>query len=58
MDLLTNGWPSVLEKAEGLAIINDSTIAIGNDNDYGQYSPAENGVATATATLSHVLVYA
>ncbi len=57
MDLLSNGWPVALDKAEGLAIINDSTIAIGNDNDYGQYSPAENGVATATANLSHVPVY-
>src|SRR5690606_34305521 len=28
MDLLANGWPAVLDKAEGLAIINDSTIAI------------------------------
>jgi Esterase-like activity of phytase/Bacterial Ig domain/PA14 domain/Secretion system C-terminal sorting domain/Bacterial protein of unknown function (DUF839) len=54
MDLLANGWSASLEKAEGIAIINDSTIAIGNDNDYGQISPAENGVATATGILSHV----
>ncbi|MEO6730926.1 MAG: esterase-like activity of phytase family protein [Ferruginibacter sp.] len=57
MDLLANGWPAVLEKAEGLAIINDSTIAIGNDNDYGLVSPTENGVATATGYKSHVIVY-
>ena len=54
MDLLANGWAASLEKPEGLAIINDSTIAIGNDNDYGQVSPTENGVATATGILSHV----
>jgi len=57
MDLLASGWPAALDKAEGLAIINDSTIAIGNDNDYGQVSPAENGVATATTNLSHVFTY-
>jgi hypothetical protein len=57
MDLLANGWPSALEKAEGLAILNDSTIAIGNDNDFGQVSPLENGIATATTNLSHVFIY-
>jgi hypothetical protein len=57
MNLLANGWPSTLEKAEGIAIINDSTIAIGNDNDFGQVSPAENGIATATTITSHVMTY-
>ena len=59
MDLLANGWPVELEKAEGLAIINDSTIAIANDNDYGQttLNGAENGVAIATSNLSHVFIY-
>ena len=57
MDLLANGWPALLEKAEGLTIVNDSTIAIANDNDYGQYSPTENGVATATGLNCHVYTY-
>lgn len=57
MDLLANGWNPLLEKAEGLAIINDSTVAIVNDNDYGQSSPLENGVATATTNLSHLVKY-
>lgn len=57
IDLLANGWPAVLDKAEGITIINDSTIAIGNDNDYGQVSPLENGVATATTNTSHVFTY-
>jgi len=57
MDLLANGWPSQLDKAEGLAIMNDSTIAIGNDNDYGQISPLENGIATATGNESHVITF-
>ena len=57
MDLLASGWPANLEKAEGLAIINDSTIALVNDNDYGQISPAEDGVATATGILSHLITF-
>ncbi len=57
MDLLANGWPSVLDKAEGLAIVNDSTIAIGNDNDFGQTSPTANGIPTPTTNKSHVFVY-
>jgi hypothetical protein len=59
MDLLANGWNPVLDKAEGLAIINDSTIAIGNDNDYAQTTlgGAEDGVAVATTSLSHVVTY-
>jgi len=57
MNLLSNGWPVALDKAEGIAILNDSTIFIGNDNDYGQFSPAENGVATATTNLTHVIKY-
>ena len=57
MDLLANSWPSVLEKAEGIAIINDSTIALTNDNDFGQFSATENGVATANGVLSHLFTY-
>lgn len=57
MDLLANGWPATLEKAEGLAIIDESTIAIGNDNDYGQLSPTENGIAIENGIISHVLTY-
>jgi len=57
MDLLGNGWPSALDKAEGLAIINDSTIAICNDNDFGTVSPNADGIATATGNLSHIITY-
>lgn len=57
MDMLANGWPSSLEKAEGIAIIDANTIAIVNDNDYGQFSPAENGIATATGITSHLITY-
>lgn len=57
MDLLANSWPSALDKAEGLTILNDSTLVLCNDNDYGQTSAPQNGVATATTNLSHVFVY-
>ena len=57
LDLLANGWPSTLEKSEGIAIVNDSTIVVGNDNDFGQVSPGENGIPTATGYVSHVFKY-
>ncbi len=57
MDLLANGWPSALDKSEGLTIINDSTIAVCNDNDFGQTCPLANGIAIPTTNLSHVLVF-
>ncbi len=57
MNVLASGWDPALDKAEGLAILNDSTIFIGNDNDYGQFSALENGIATATTNLSHVVKY-
>jgi hypothetical protein len=45
-DLHANGWQTTIEKAEGIAIIDANTIVICNDNDYGQFSPTENGIAT------------
>lgn len=56
-DLLAAGWDPALEKAEGLSIINDSTIAITNDNDYAQYSIGETGVAMPTTNLSHIVTF-
>jgi len=57
MDLLANGWPAALDKAEGIAILNDSTIAISNDNDFGQTCPLANGIPIATGNNSHVITY-
>lgn len=58
MDMRINSlWPDSLEKAEGLAIINDSTLAICNDNDFGQASPLENGIASAINIKSMLFVY-
>lgn len=57
MDLLANGWPAILDKAEGLAILNDSTIAVCNDNDFGQTCPLADGIPIATSNLSHIITY-
>jgi len=57
MDLLANAWPAAYDKAEGIAIINDSTLAICNDNDFGQTCPLENGIAISTTSLSHLITY-
>lgn len=56
-NLLANGWPSAYDKAEGVAIVNDSTLAICNDNDYGSSSPSENGISTATNLKSHLVTF-
>lgn len=58
MNLRTNAWPDALDKCEGITIINDSTIALTNDNDFGQSSPTENGIAQATNTKCSIYVYA
>jgi uncharacterized protein YjiK len=57
LDLNANGWPASLEKAEGIAIIDDSTVVVCNDNDYGQVSPLQDGIATATGITSHILKF-
>lgn len=57
LDLLANGWTPALDKSEGLAIINDSTIAVGNDNDYGQTCPLANGIPLPTNNTCHVFTY-
>jgi hypothetical protein len=57
MDLNAYGWDPNLDKPEGLAIINDSTIAVGNDNDFGQTCPLANGIPIATSNTSHIITY-
>jgi hypothetical protein len=57
LDANANGWPSTLEKIEGVAIVNDSTIVVCNDNDFGQVSPAANGIATPTGNASHMFQF-
>jgi len=57
MDMKAAGWPDSLDKAEGLAIMNDSTIAVCNDNDFGQMSATENGIAEVTNIKSQLYVF-
>lgn len=38
-DILSSGWDLRLDKPEGLTIMNDSTIVMVNDNDFGVSSP-------------------
>ncbi len=57
LDLRANNWPDKLDKAEGLAIVNDSTIAVCNDNDYGQESVNQDGIAQSTDIKSSIYVY-
>ncbi len=47
-DIHVAGWPTNVEKAEGIAIIDKNTIVINNDNDYGQSCPLEDGIAIAS----------
>ena len=48
LDLASAGWPAGLEKPEGLAVLDDRTLAIVNDNDYGLDSPLGDGQFVAT----------
>lgn len=48
LDLSSSGWPVGLEKPEGLAVLDDRTLAIVNDNDYGLDSPLGDGAFVAT----------
>ncbi|MCG2610391.1 esterase-like activity of phytase family protein [Flavobacterium sp. SM15] len=56
-DLHANGWPTTLDKAEGITIIDANTIAICNDNDYGQFSALENGIAAENNIKSTLFIY-
>ncbi|MGX7667883.1 esterase-like activity of phytase family protein [Flavobacterium pedocola] len=56
-DLHANSWPIAMDKAEGIAIIDANTIVLCNDNDYGQFSPTENGIATENNVKSSLFVY-
>lgn len=57
LDLLEAGWNTEFDKPEGLAILNDSTIAVCNDNDFGIDSPGNNGSLVATNQASQIWMY-
>jgi len=56
-DIHANGWPTTIEKSEGIAIIDANTIVLCSDNDYGQYSPTENGIPTPNNQNSTLLKF-
>ena len=51
-----NGWDPALVKTEDMAIVNDSTIAVGIDNDYGIES-TDKGVASASGQDPVIYVF-
>ncbi len=55
--LLDLGWDLQLDKPEGLTIINDTTFAVVNDNDFGINSPAADGTIVATGRPTRLYVY-
>lgn len=56
MDLVASGWDPKLTKPEDLAIIDDSTIAVGIDNDYGIES-THQGVVSASGEVPVIYVF-
>ncbi|MEI8135493.1 MAG: esterase-like activity of phytase family protein [bacterium] len=57
LDLLANGWDPKLEKPEGITIVNDSTIAVCNDNDFGITSTNADGVISNTGVPSRIYIF-
>lgn len=56
-DLLELGWERQHDKPEGLAIVDDSTIAVINDNDFGIASPNADGQVVLTGKTTRLYVY-
>jgi len=46
--LLVNGWDPSHKKPEGITVVNDTTIAVINDNDFGVDSPNADGNLVTT----------
>ncbi len=57
LDLLQNGYDTSLGKAEGLAIVNDSTLAVSNDNDFAVDAAAAYDRLVSTGLLTKVYVF-
>ena len=56
-DLLELGWERQHDKPEGLTILNDSTFAVINDNDFGIAAPAADGKIVLTGKTTRLYVY-
>jgi hypothetical protein len=57
LDLLEAGWDRSHDKPEGLTILNDSTIAVVNDNDFGIASPAADGSIELTGKTTRLYIF-
>lgn len=57
LDLLEAGWDLTHDKPEGLTILNDSTIAVVNDNDFGINSPAGDGTIVYTGKTTRLYIF-
>ncbi len=57
LDLLENGWDLNHDKPEGIAVLNDTTIALVNDNDYGISSPNSDGNVAFTGATTRLYQY-
>lgn len=57
LDLLEAGWELEHDKPEGITILDNTTIAVINDNDYAIDSPDEDGVIVETSKTTKLYVY-
>ena len=58
LDLLTTSYDPTIGKAEDLAIVNDSTLAVGNDNDFGvDADPAFARLVGVPTNLSQLYLF-
>jgi hypothetical protein len=57
LDLLEAGWDLSHDKPEGLTILDASTIALVNDNDFGIASPTADGSFVFTDKTTRLYVY-
>ncbi len=56
-DLIEAGWDRSHDKPEGLSILDDTTIAVVNDNDFGINSPLADGEIVFTGKTTRLYVY-
>lgn len=56
-NILSYKWNKSFDKCEGLTILNDTTIAIMNDNDFGIDSPNKDGVIVGTGKMNVMYRY-
>lgn len=57
LDLLEAGWDRTHDKPEGLTIIDDQTIAVVNDNDFGIAGPAGDGSIVLTGKTTRLYIF-